>query len=134
MKVAEEVLKQDTRGRVRVSRERREAMLVEFERSGMSGAKFARLSGINYQTFAGWVRRRKRDGEEAGMKGSVSMLAAQGGPVRLIEALVGEECSSSGALEVELPGGSRMRIDSPAQLAMAAELLMLVAQSGRARC
>lgn len=36
-----ELLKQDTRGRVRVPRERREALLAEFARSGISGAKFA---------------------------------------------------------------------------------------------
>ena len=59
---AEEVLKQDERGRVRLSRERREALLAEFELSGMSGAKFARLAGLNYQTFIGWVRRRKASG------------------------------------------------------------------------
>jgi len=40
-----EVLKTDTRGRVRVPAERREALLDEFEKSGMSGAKFARLAG-----------------------------------------------------------------------------------------
>jgi len=37
-------------------------------------------------------------------------------------------------LLIELPGGSRMRIESPVQLAMAAELVNLVAQSARARC
>jgi len=46
---SEEVLKQDTRGRVRVSGERRETVLDEFERlnEGLTGAKFARLAGIN---------------------------------------------------------------------------------------
>ena len=47
-----EVLKTDSRGRVRVPAERREALLDEFEKSGMSGAKFARLAGIHYATFA----------------------------------------------------------------------------------
>ena len=41
MNAKTEVLKQDVRGRVRVSAERREALLDEFERSGASGAKFA---------------------------------------------------------------------------------------------
>ena len=67
---SEEVLKQDTRGRIRVPRERRESVLDEFERSGLTGAKFARLAGINYQTFAGWVQRRKLTRAEAG--GSLS--------------------------------------------------------------
>lgn len=32
--------------------------LDEFERSGTSGAKFARLAGIKYPTFANWVQQR----------------------------------------------------------------------------
>ena len=56
-----EVLKQDGRGRVRVSAQRREALLDEFERSGVSGAKFARLAGIKYATFANWVLQRRSE-------------------------------------------------------------------------
>jgi hypothetical protein len=37
----QKVLLADARGRVRVAVERREALLDEFERSGMSGVKFA---------------------------------------------------------------------------------------------
>ena len=56
-----EVLKQDARGRVRVSAQRWEALLDKFKCSGMSGAKFARLMGTKYGTFANWVlQRRKR--------------------------------------------------------------------------
>ena len=87
---SEEVLKQDTRGRIRVSRERRESVLAEFERSGLTGAKFARLAGINYQTFAGWVRRRKLSRAEAG--GSLSQpILTGGGTVRLFEAVLGPD-------------------------------------------
>jgi hypothetical protein len=50
-----EILKQDGRGRVRVPAERRELLLDEFERSGASGAQFARLAEVKYATFAGWV-------------------------------------------------------------------------------
>ena len=131
----EEVLKQDERGRVRVSRERRGALVEEFERSGLSGAKFARLAGINYQTFAGWVRRRKRSRGES--DGSLAQpIVTGGGTVRLLEAVLGDGRSSlgTGALQLELPGGSRVIIDSPGQLPMVAELVRLVAQSGRAPC
>jgi hypothetical protein len=124
----EEVLKQDERGRVRVSRERQEALLKEFERSGMSGAKFARVAGLNYQTFAGWVRRRKA----ATANGSEGQ--SQAGVVQFLEAVVGSGAGGMGGLRVELPGGSRLQIDSPGQLALAAELISLVAQSGRGRC
>src|SRR5580704_6159139 len=38
---AGEILSQDARGRVLVSRERRESLLEQYGRSGMSGVKFA---------------------------------------------------------------------------------------------
>ena len=131
----EEVLKQDVRGRVRVSRERRDAVLDQFERSGMNATRFALLAGVNYQTFAGWVRRRRLSRAEG--DGSLAQAPLTGGAtVRLFEAVLGDGRSSlqTGALMVELPGGSRVLIESPAQLAMAAELVRLVAQSGRGRC
>ena len=58
--VGAEILKQDGRGRVRVPAERRDALLDEFEKSGASGAQFARLAGIKYATFAGWVLKRRK--------------------------------------------------------------------------
>ena len=61
-----QLLRQDTRGRVRTSRERRAALLAEFDRSGVSAARFARMAGINYQTFAGWRHGRRRAVRESG--------------------------------------------------------------------
>jgi hypothetical protein len=138
-------LKQDRRGRVRVPAERRETLLDEFERSGASGAKFAQLTGIKYATFAGWVLKRRQE-RGSGVKTTPSSPAGvedagvSAGPVRLFEALVegdrGIEREQVGArgLLIELPGGSRMRVESPVHLQMAAELVALVAQSARARC
>lgn len=62
-----EGLKQDTRGRARVSLRRREALLDEFEKSGASGMKFARLVGIKYSTFAnlGEATAREARGDKA---------------------------------------------------------------------
>lgn len=40
------LLKTDVRGRVRTPVERREALLDEFERSGLGGPKFAALVGV----------------------------------------------------------------------------------------
>jgi transposase-like protein len=59
-KVPSEILATDTRGRVRVSRERREELLNEFEQSGMTGAQFARTIGLKYQTFAFWRQQRQK--------------------------------------------------------------------------
>lgn len=61
MKKEEKVLKTDGMGRVRMPKERREELLDEFERSGLSGAKFAELVGIKYQTFAAWAKRRREE-------------------------------------------------------------------------
>lgn len=128
-----EVLKQDRCGRVRVPRERREALLEEFARSGLSAASFAQMAGIKYPTFANWLQqRRKEQGPPAGaLPGSV----VGGGAIRLLEAVVedhGTRTVGSGAgLLIELPGGARLTVLSPAHLAMAAELLVLVGQRSR---
>ena len=82
--VRAEILKQDGRGQVSACR--REALLEEFEKSGASGAKFARLAGIKYSTFTVWVlkRRRQRGRSVKTLPGSPAGLddAVVGAPVR----------------------------------------------------
>jgi len=56
----EAILKTDLLGRVRTPREHREMVLDEFERSGLSGERFATLAGIKYSTFATWAQKRRR--------------------------------------------------------------------------
>ena len=53
-----EILVQDTLGRVRTPREKREQILDEYERSGMSGAAFAALVGVKYSTLSSWIQHR----------------------------------------------------------------------------
>src|ERR1700760_3122733 len=91
----DQILKADRRGRVRVPRERREALLAEFKRSGASAAEFARLVGVKYATFAGWVAQERRRQAAGGTVPAVSApvetqrpAAKGGGPVRLFEALL----------------------------------------------
>jgi len=128
-----EVLKQDRRGRVRVPRARREALLEEFSRSGLSAAEFARMAGVKYPTFANWVQQRGKASPVAA-EGAKEALAGRGG-LRLLEAVVEEPGAgghgSSAGLCIELAGGSRLVVHSPVQLAMAAELLSLIAQRSR---
>lgn len=50
----------DAKGRVRVSKEQRRAILAEFERSGVSAAQFAMRAGLKYSTLAGWLQRYRR--------------------------------------------------------------------------
>ena len=52
------LLKIDAKGRVWTPAEKREEILREFDSSGASGVEFARLIGVKYPTFAGWIRRR----------------------------------------------------------------------------
>ena len=47
------------RARVLVSRERRELLLEEYDRSGMSAVKFAEYIGIKYSTLAYWLQSRR---------------------------------------------------------------------------
>jgi len=61
---AGQILSQDARGRVLVSRERRESLLEEYDRSGMSGVKFAQYVGIKYSTLAYWLQSRRRHRRE----------------------------------------------------------------------
>jgi hypothetical protein len=65
IKPDEVVLKTDVLGRVRTPGARRESLIQEFERSGLSGAKFAALVGVKYSIFASCLQnqwhRRSRD-------------------------------------------------------------------------
>jgi transposase-like protein len=54
------ILKSDALGRVRTSPERKEALLAEYQRSGMTAAAFSRWCGIKYSTFAAWVGKARR--------------------------------------------------------------------------
>ena len=59
-----QLMKVDTRGRVRTTAKRRASVLEEFDRSGVSATKFAELAGIKYQTFvSGWGTTRRHGTE-----------------------------------------------------------------------
>lgn len=104
----EAVLKTDVLGRIRTPRERREKILDEFDGSGLSGRKFAELTGINYQTAP---------------KISTKPVSH----VRWLEAVVEQKKLPAGSgqsiLAVHLPGGARMEIADATQAALATALL-----------
>lgn len=86
------ILKRDARGRVRTSVRQREAILDEFERSGLSGPKFSQVSGVCYQTFAGWMLQRRRargDDDLASRRGSVRRSEPGPALLRWVEAETG---------------------------------------------
>jgi len=107
--------------------ERRESLLDEFERSGLSGAKFAELMGLKYPTFADWVQRRRRQ------RGSGSPSAVKpADQVRWLEAVVEQarSCGGSGppVVSLQLPGGARVELSQVAQVELLAALLRALAR------
>ena len=129
--VADEVLKTDVLGRVHTPKARREALLEEFERSGVSGQKFAALVGVNYQTFASWVQKRRKARGHYPLAGK-KPVARVPEALRLVEAVIAsesiKEAGGSGvALCLQLPGGARVEVHDARQAALAAELLRALA-------
>ncbi len=127
-KPLEMVLKTDSRGRVRTPSARREQLLDEFERSGVSGVKFAALTGIKYQTLASWVQRRRR------VQGSSNKAAAKReAQVRWLEAVVAEAQPAAAAagvmLKVHLPNGAWMEVTEARQAVLAATLVHALEKS-----
>lgn len=87
--------RRDRRGRVSWPRQRREQLLEEYAKSGMSQAAFARRVGVRYPTFAHWVQERRRGG----------LAPTAGTAPRFVEVGVRATPPSSPELSVTLPGG-----------------------------
>jgi hypothetical protein len=118
------LLRQDVRGRVQTPVARREELLDEFDRGGLSGAKFAALVGVKYSTFASWVAKRKR--ARGGRPGAKSPVRS--GALRLVEAMAPGGCEVHAApraetLSVQLVGGMRLEITHESQARLAAALI-----------
>jgi len=124
---AGQILSQDARGRVLVSRERRESLLEEYDRSGMSGIKFAQYVGIKYSTLAYWLqsRRRRRQKEKLLIKGGAETEPGKsnGGWIEAVVENGSAPRVSAGALRIYFAGGAYCQISSAGEAALAAELL-----------
>ena len=115
------LLKTDGLDRVKTPPERREQLLDEFERSGVTGTKFAALAGIKYQTFAAWVCKRRRQRDAA-----ANTPTKQVDSMRWLEAVVeqAQSCGGQpGCLVLQLPGGVRAEISDAKQAVLAAALV-----------
>ena len=121
---AGQILSQDVRGRVLVTRERRESLLEEYDRSGMSGVRFAKYVGIKYTTLAYWLKRRRchREREKLMVKAEVGTKSGLSSGT-WIEAVVDQNGAPAGALRIYFAGGAYCQINSTAEVALAAELL-----------
>jgi hypothetical protein len=122
-----EILSRDAQGRVLVSRERRELLLEQYDRSGMSGVKFAEYIGIKYSTLAYWLQSRRRRGEreKSLLKADTDTEPSKSNGA-WIEAVVENGARSriqGGALRIYFAGGAYCQVSSAAEAALAGELL-----------
>jgi hypothetical protein len=123
------ILKRDALGRVTLPRAQREALLDEFERSGLPATRFARAAGINYQTFACWAQQRRH------VRGSYAQMPMPSAVLRFLEVVPPSTApadptlaamtlpASAATLEVRLPGGASMLVTDSTQAALAAQIL-----------
>ena len=121
------VLKTDKRGRVQTPAARRNEVLDEFEKSGLSGMKFAELTGVKYQTLATWIKKR-RDQRRA----NATPAAVPSSPtVRWLETVVDSAAGRDhhAALVLPLPGGVRLEVTDERQTALAAALVRALAKA-----
>lgn len=115
------LIKTDVLGRMHRTREQRERILDEYGRSGLSGPAFAALCGVNYQTFATWLQRRKRL-RRAYPKCRPGRKAAP--QVQWLEASIQPTAvSTATGLLLQLPGGVQAQISNPHHIALAAALV-----------
>ncbi len=120
------ILKVDTLQRVRMSKARKEALLDEFSRSGLSAAAFAKLHGLKYSTFAAWARKRRLQEGEAPAPASLS----------LAEIVVDDQRATTPVSPwphhatpcLHLPGGAWLDLSSQADCIEAAALLIKALQ------
>lgn len=110
------VLKSDGAGRVQTPLARQVELVREFERSGLSGPRFAELAGVRYQTFATWRRRH----------GAQGPAREQCRPV-FLEVTAARPATAAVPLEVALPGGARATLHDVRQAPLLATLLKALA-------
>lgn len=134
------VLRRDVLGRVTATKAQREALLDEFERSSLKGKSFARMAGVNYQTFASWIQKRRRArGDYASGVGGKLLVQREikpGQPLRLLEAVVAKSASAQAleatannpTLDVLLPCGAKLSITDAAQVVLAVQLIQALAK------
>jgi len=120
----EMIMKADRRGRLRYTTEQKAALMAAFDTSGVSGPRFAAIHGVNYQTFAGWLQKRKRGGRQQRPGPPCSALLS------LVPAELAGEVPEGRAvpLELHLPGGAKLLVRGGDQVRLAAALLRQLQQ------
>lgn len=114
-----EIIRADRQGRTRYSPEYRQQALDEFESSGQTAMAFAEQLGVKYSTFASWVSKANRSGDnrpENAPKARPSFLLAE----------IAEEVPGRG-VRVSLPGGAEARATTREEMVLLADLLKALA-------
>lgn len=117
------ILRTDVLGRVKISKDHREALLDAFEQGGASGKAFARDHGVNYQTFASWIQKRRR---ERGLYPAMKRASPEPLKLLLAEVEVPSITSSptnGSPIEIALPGGLLIRAGEGASVSSVVELV-----------
>jgi hypothetical protein len=125
----DQIVKMDRIGRVKTPRERREALLAEFDRSGMSGQQFAKWAGIKYGTFITWVQKRRRKAVPSQADDKLVPSATKS-EVRWVEAVMENATAKKSTANpnttvmlVQGPGGVRLELSEERHVLWAAKLL-----------
>ena len=118
MELGSEILKVDEVGRIQTPPEKREAMLAEYDRSGMTGAQFARFVGVRYSTLMYWLQKRRKEAGRSGCR-----AACEAGSSALAGSARRGRSAKSENLVVEVGGGVRMLVGNRTQAALAGEVL-----------
>ena len=127
------VLKSDSKGRVRMPEPQREALLDEYERSGLSAARFAAMVGVKYQTLITWNKKRRDQRAPGIAPKTVSAERAPALVARFVEVVpdrAAEPAPLAPALTLMLPGQATLQITHGSQTALAAQLLLALAKGG----
>jgi hypothetical protein len=113
------IVKSDRRGRLRYSPDQKAALVDAYQSSGLSGPRFAEIHGVNYQTLASWIQKRK--------KSAASPTSPK--PAAHFLSLIPAEIHHTNPygtdlpLPIHLPGGIRIEISAITQAPLAAALI-----------
>ncbi len=115
--ISTEVLKVDTKGRVRIPKDKQEEIIAGYESSGMTGQQFATYAGIKYSTLMSWVgksRKATKPGEEICKPSGMNW----------VEAVVdnGQERNEEG-LRVKIGASVELRVVNSHQAGLAVEII-----------
>jgi hypothetical protein len=121
-----QLLKTDTRFRVRTPAAQRVALLDLYERGTLTAKAFAAAHGIKYPTFAVWVQQRRKSASSTGEP----VGGSDSSPLRWVEAVLPQHpTSDQGACCLEFPHGVKLTLSHESQIPLAVRLISLLANA-----